>query len=329
MGPVDLHEIIIGLDVPSYPEVLVGLGTADDAGVYKIGPDLNLVLTADFITPPCDDPFLYGRIAAANSLSDIYAMGGTPKAALNLCCFPSQGIGKTTLTEILRGGLATITESGAALIGGHTVKDDELKYGLSVTGLVRDKDIKTNAGARPGDVLILTKPIGSGVVVTGRRGGLIDDQQARPVFERMAMLNKAAGQAMTAVGAHGATDVTGFGLGGHAWEVAAASGVGIRFQLSRIPRWPIAETLIRNGVRTGVTLSNGKSLGQKIVFDPAIVPEDQMLFFDPQTSGGLLIAVAQESAERLLQRLGDAGIEDAAICGEVFATDRPHLEIGV
>ena len=238
MGPVDLHQIIQRLNAPVPPEVLVGLGTSDDAGVYRIGPDLNLVLTADFITPTCDDPFLFGRIAAANSLSDVFAMGGTPKVALNLCCFPHRGIDKDTLTEILRGGLETITESGAVLIGGHTVKDNELKYGLSVTGIVRDNDIKTNAGARVGDVLILTKPIGTGVVISARKTGLIDDSQTLPVLQLMAQLNQTAAVLMNEFDAHGATDITGFGLAGHAWEMAHASRVGVRFYESRIPRWP-------------------------------------------------------------------------------------------
>ncbi|MBI3873180.1 MAG: selenide, water dikinase SelD [candidate division Zixibacteria bacterium] len=325
---MDLSTIVHDLNIPVPPEVLVGIGTSDDAGVYKIGPDLNLVLTADFITPPCDDPFLFGRIAAANSLSDVYAMGGVPRVVLNLCCFPDKGISKETLTEILRGGLATTLESGAALIGGHTVKDDELKYGLSVTGLVRDADIKTNAAARAGDILILTKPIGTGLVVSGLRGGLISDEQALPVFERMAQLNKTACEVMLNVGgAHGVTDVTGFGLAGHSWEMARAAKLGFRFYFSRIPRWPISEVLAAQGVRTGVTRSNGQAVEGIIQFDAAIPPEQQMLLYDPQTAGGLLISVDPSRADKMLARLIDAGIADAAICGEVFADPEPHLEI--
>lgn len=328
MGPVDLGEIVQNLDIPVPAEVLVGVGTSDDAGVFKIGPDLNLVLTADFITPPCDDPFLFGRIAAANSLSDVYAMGGTPKAVLNLCCFPSDGLSKEVLTEILRGGLATTTEAGAALVGGHTVRDDEMKYGLSVTGLVRDEHIRTNTGAQSSDLLILTKPIGTGVVVSGLRMGLIDEATARPVLERMAELNKTAAEVMnTFSGVHAATDVTGFGLGGHAWEVASGSQVGVRFEFSRVPRWTMSEPLIARGVSTGMTPSNRQALEGKISFDSALTSEQQMWFFDPQTSGGLLISIAADQAEALLSRLHDTGIADAAICGEVFAAERPHLEI--
>jgi selenide,water dikinase len=327
MGPVDLHEIIRHLDVPSPPEVLVGMKTSDDAGVYRIGPDLNLVLTADFILPTCDDPYLYGRIAAANSLSDVYAMGGTPKAALNLCCFPPRGLDKSVFIEILRGGLDAITESGAVLIGGHTVKDNELKYGLAVTGIVKDKDIKTNAGARAGDVLILTKPIGTGVVMSAQRSGLIGEHQAMPVLQRMAQLNKIAAALMNEFGAHAATDITGFGLAGHALEVAEASGAGLRFYSGRVPRWAVAEELVKGGVRTGVTLARGQALDERIVFDGSVAPEQRSLFFDPQTSGGLLIAITQDAGQHLLQRLSDAGINDAAICGEVFASERPVLEV--
>ena len=328
MGPVDLSAIVHELEIPVPPEVIVGVGTADDAGVYRIGPDLNLVMTADFITPPCDDPFLFGRIAAANSLSDVYAMGGTPKAVLNLCCFPTKGIPRHQLSEILKGGLETIKESGAALIGGHTVRDDELKYGLSVTGLVRDADIKANAGAKVGDLIILTKPVGTGVIVNALPAGRIELAEALPILNRMAELNKTACQVMLSVGgAHGVTDITGFGLGGHSWEVAAASKLGIRLFYEKIPRWPASEKLIAQGVKTGVTASNAESLEGRIQFDQWMLDWQRTLFFDPQTSGGLLITVDPTKADEMLRRLHDAGIPDASICGETFAAAEPHLEI--
>lgn len=328
MGPVDLSAIVHELDIPVPPEVIIGVGTADDAGVYRVGPDMNLVMTADFITPPCDDPFLFGRIAASNSLSDVYAMGGTPRAVLNLCCFPTRGIDKAQLSEILKGGLETIKESGAALIGGHTVRDDELKYGLSVTGLVRDADIKANAGARVGDVLILTKPVGTGVIVTGLRSGSLDMSEAGPILNRMAELNKTACEVMLTVGgAHGVTDITGFGFGGHAWEVAKASGVGLRFNYNLVPRWAVSEALIAKGVRTGATSANAGALESHIRFDSSITEEQKGLFFDPQTSGGLLMTVDPSKADEMIKRLHDAGITDAAICGEAFGADEAHLEI--
>ncbi|MEW5702364.1 MAG: selenide, water dikinase SelD [Candidatus Zixiibacteriota bacterium] len=328
MGPVDLSAIVRDLDIPVPAEVLVGITTGDDAGVYRIAPDLNLVLTADFITPPCDDPHLFGRIAAANALSDVYAMGGTPKAALNLCCFPTRGITQPTLTEILRGGLDTLTKAGVALIGGHTVRDEELKYGLSVTGIVRDADIKTNAAARVGDLLILTKPLGTGIVVTGLRGGLITEVEARPVLEAMAELNHTACAVMLAFGGvHGVTDITGFGLAGHAWEMAQASRVGLRFMESRIPRWPLCDSLVARGVKSAVKLTGNEPLETKVRVDARIDAARQMLFFDPQTSGGLLMSVDPGQAEPMLRRLEDAGLKDAAICGEVMAAEVPHIEV--
>jgi selenide,water dikinase len=328
VGPVDLSAIVHELEIPVPPEVIVGVGTADDAGVYRIGPDLNLVMTADFITPPCDDAYLFGRIAAANSLSDVYAMGGTPRAVLNLCCFPTKGIPQHQLAEILKGGLETIRQSGAALIGGHTVKDDELKYGLSVTGLVRDSDIKANAHAKPGDIIILTKPVGTGVVVSSLPSGRVGLEQALPVLNRMAELNKTACDVMLAVGgAHGVTDITGFGLAGHTWEVASASKVGIRLYFEKIPRWKISEDLINQGVRVGMAGANAQSLEGHIEFDRWIIESQRALFFDPQTSGGLLMTVDPAKADEMLRRLHDAGIVDAAICGETFAAAQPHLEI--
>lgn len=323
---MDLEAIVRDLQVSASPEVIVGLNTRDDAGVYRIGEGLSIVLTADFIAPTCDDPRMFGRIAAANSLSDVYAMGGEPKAALNLCCFPLSGIEKEVLTEILRGGLDSINESGASLVGGHTVKDNELKYGLSVTGLVRDEDLKTNAAARPGDLIILTKPIGTGVVMAGCKKGVVSDADSTPVMERMAQLNRSACAAMVATGAHSATDVTGFGLAGHALEMATASKVGIRFHAQKIPVWPLAEALVRDGIKTGVTLGDKQFTDEKISIADGIPAERRALIFDPQTSGGLLIAITESKAHELIKRLIDSGITDAAICGEVFASPKSRLE---
>lgn len=313
--------------MPVNPNVLVGLETSDDAGVYRIAPGLSMVLTADFIAPTCDDPRLFGRIAAANSISDVYAMGGYPRAALNLCCFPASGVEKAVLTDIMRGGLDAVNEAGVALVGGHTVKDKELKYGLSVTGLVDDRNLKTNAGARPGDLLVLTKPIGTGVVMAACKKGIISEDDAMPVFERMAQLNKTACALMLTADASSATDITGFGLAGHALEMATASKVGIRFHAERVPVWPIAESLVRDGVKTGVTLAGAQSAEERIVFDDRIPAEKRALFFDPQTSGGLLIAVSESSAQNLVQRLTDSGVADAAICGEIVESARPRLDI--
>jgi len=328
VGPVDLSAIVHELKIPMSADVLVGISTSDDAGVYRIAPDLNVVLTADFITPPCDDPFLYGQIAAANSISDVYAMGGVPKAALNLCCFPTEGPTREQLTGILQGGLDIMNQAGVSLIGGHTVRDEELKYGLSVTGVVNDANIKTNAGAKVGDVLILTKPVGFGVAVSSLKAGLITLVEAMPILNCMATLNRKACEVMMSVGgAHGVTDVTGFGLGGHSWEVANGSHLGVRYYYSRIPRWPLSERLMSEGLRTGVTRNNAAALVGKLRFDDTLSDSQKSLFYDPQTSGGLLMTVDPAKADEMLKRLHDAGISDAAICGETFAASEAHLEI--
>jgi len=325
---VDLFEIVKSLDIPKNEEVLVGVETADDAGVYHLSDDINLVQTADFITPPVDDPFLFGKIAAANSLSDVYAMGGKPVTALNLCCFPSAGIEKEYLTEILRGGLAALKEAGAALVGGHTVRDEELKYGLSVTGIVRKADIKRNSTAKAGDSLILTKPVGTGVIVSGTRRGLLPaDGVIGRVALHMATLNAAASKRMVEFGATAATDVTGFGLAGHAFEMAKGSGVGIRFWASKVPHYPESLEMIRQGVRTGLTQPNYHSVEGHFKPDLSLPQEMVWLFFDPQTSGGLLISIAAENAPALLDVLHKDGIKEAEVIGEVFATDSPQIVI--
>lgn len=306
----------------------MGVETADDAGVYHLSDDINLVQTADFITPPVDDPFLFGKIAAANSLSDIYAMGGRPLTALNLCCFPSVGVDKEHLTEVLRGGLEAIKEAGAALVGGHTVKDEELKYGLSVTGIVRKADIKRNSTARPGDKLILTKPIGTGVIVSGTRRGLLPpDGVILRAAEHMSKLNAEASRRMVEFGASACTDVTGFGLAGHAFEMAKGSKVGIRFWADKVPHYPESLEMIRQGVRTGLTNPNFHSVEGHFKSDSSLPEELVGLFFDPQTSGGLLISIAAEKTFALLEVLHKDGIKEATIIGEVFASPEPQIVI--
>ena len=323
---MDLHDIVQSLDIPKNEAVLVGVETADDAGVYHLSDEINLVQTADFITPPVDDPFLFGKIAAANSLSDVYAMGGRPLTALNLCCFPSAGVEKEHLTEILRGGLEAIKEAGAALVGGHTVRDEELKYGLSVTGIVRKVDIKRNSTAKVGDELILTKPIGTGVIVSGTKRGLLPpDGIIRRAAANMATLNVAASKRMVELGASAATDITGFGLAGHAFEMARGSGVGIRFWADKVPHYPESLEMVRQGVLTGLTHPNYHAVEAHFKADSALPGVLVNLFFDPQTSGGLLISIAAEKADRLLETLHKDGIKEAAVIGEVFASDTPQI----
>lgn len=299
------------------PNLLVGFDTADDAGVYKISPELALVQTLDFITPTCDDPFLYGQIAAANSLSDIFAMGGRPINALNICCFPAEGVEPSVFAEILRGGLSKITESGAILVGGHTVKDIEPKYGLAVTGLIHPDRILRNSTSKPGDRLIITKRIGTGVIVTGAKNDLISGEPVDTALKSMATLNKVACETMLEVGVNACTDVSGFGLSGHACEMALGSKVRITIDLAKVPVFPISIELFGRGLRTGVTLSNKQSSASCIQLEKELPREREMILYDPQTSGPLLISVAAEKADLLVSRLSEKGVQEATIIGDV------------
>lgn len=320
MGPEDLTEIMQNLDVPADPRVVVGIRTSDDAGVMEIpGSDQVLIQTVDFITPVCDDPYLFGRVAAANSLSDIYAMGGKPISALNVCCFPHKGPTKHQYAEILRGGLDVLKESNTVLLGGQTVKNEEIKYGMAVTGMALKSQLTPNSGARAGDMLILTKPIGTGVLVVGAKSGAVAETVLMRAVQKMAQLNRAACEAMVAAGCKGATDVTGFGLAGHGWEMAAASGVRLVFEASRVPVYAEAESVLAERVRKGEVPAVPKWAQGTVEADAAVSGAKLHLFADPQTSGGLLIAVPGHKAAALLADLRARGVADAAIVGRVEA----------
>ncbi len=309
------------------PRILVGFDTSDDAGVYVLDGERALVQTVDFITPVCDDPFEFGRVAAANSLSDVYAMGGTPLTALNVCCFPCKA-DPADLRAILLGGARAVREAGAHLLGGHSVADDDLKYGLSVTGLVHPDRVVTNAGARPGDALVLTKPVGTGVVIGGRRTRArhVPDRILSRVMDSMTSLNATAGRLMVEFGAHAATDVTGFGLAGHAAEVARASRAGVRLLADRVPFFEGAAELVERGVTSRVTAKNRVSVEDVLSVDGSLPEATQTLFFDPQTSGGLLVALPRDRSEAYVQALHAHGVKDAAVVGEVFEAASPRLE---
>ena len=305
--------------------LLVGTETSDDAGVYRLNDREALVVTADFITPPTDDPRLYGQIAAANSLSDVYAMGGRPLTALALCMFP-KALEPEVAREILSGGQDKVGEAGAVVAGGHTVRGDELFYGLSVTGVVDPRMITRNVGARDGDALVLTKPLGSGLVINGMRKGAIDEAGARPTLEVLARLNRVAAETATAMlpRVHAMTDVTGFGLVGHALGMTLAGGVALEIDLSSLPIYAPARAMHAAGVTTGSTKPNrahgaSRVRGTLDSFWDALV-------HDPQTSGGLLIAVDDGAADELVSRLRDAGVEHASSIGRVRASDQPFLE---
>jgi selenide,water dikinase len=319
------------LQQPATSELLVGTETSDDAGVYRLNDREAIVVTADFITPTSDDPRLYGQIAAANALSDVYAMGGRPLTALALCMFP-QALEPELAREILAGGQDKAHEAGAVVVGGHTVRGEELFYGLSVTGVVDPARITRNVGARPGDALVLTKPLGSGLVINGLRKGVLGEDEARPTLEILARLNRAACVTATAMlpRVHAMTDVTGFGLVGHALGMTLGGGVSLHVELGSLPLYAHVQRLHAARVTTQTTKTNRAHGAERLrgAFDQPSWPFWDALVHDPQTSGGLLIAVDGAAADELVARLGDAGVEHAARIGEVRASDQPFLELG-
>ena len=327
MSPVELGHILSRLRMDANPDLLVGFETSDDAGVYRVRENLALVQTVDLITPVCDDPYRFGQVAAANALSDVYAMGGQPLTVLNICCFPGTGVPEGVFQKILQGGLDKAVESGATLVGGHTVRDQELKYGLSVTGTIDPARILRNSGAGDGDALVLTKPVGTGVMIAGAKKGIVSRQEFEDVLDQMVALNATASTLALSHDAHACTDITGFGLACHALEVARASGAGIRLRYSSIPRYEASLGLIDAGITTGVTESNRKMTDGNLRFTGGLTSAQEGLFFDPQTSGGLLIAVAQDKGAALVSALHAKGVAAAALVGEVFAADRPVIEI--
>ena len=308
------------------PNLLVGLEKADDAGVYKLTDDLAIVQTVDFFTPTVDDPYTFGQIAVANALSDVYAMGGKPLTAMNIVCFPSKTLDISVLRDILRGGIDKMREAGVLLVGGHSVEDPELKYGLSVTGTVHPKRVLTKGGARTGDKLILTKPIGTGVISTAVKGGMAGDQVIKAVAQSMAALNKPASEVMLQVGVNACTDITGFGLLGHACEMIQDSQIGLRIHSASVPIFPEAIELARMGMVPGGTFRN-KEFRSRMVDAAGIGDVMLDILFDPQTSGGLFMSVGADKASLLLARLKEAGVTDAAIVGEVVSHPKQRIVV--
>ena len=302
---------------PADPNLLVGTETHDDAGVYRLTDELALVQTVDFFPPVVDDPFVYGQIAAANALSDVYAMGGTPVTALNLVAYPDDKLAFDWLGQILAGGADRCRAAGCVVVGGHTIRDSNIKFGLSVTGTVHPRRVLTNRGAKPGDVLVLTKPLGTGFVTSAAKKGLCPEPTLAAAFASMTRLNRDAAAAALACGVTGMTDVTGFGLAGHARELADGSGVTIRLLLDALPLLPGVEVLDIPAVRTRASGSNREYTAGVTRFDAQADDPRAEFLYDPQTSGGLLIAVAADRAGELVRRLADAGEPAAAVVGEV------------
>jgi selenide,water dikinase len=296
----------------------VGLERADDAGVYQISEDLALIQTVDFFTPIVDDPYWFGQIAAANALSDIYAMGGEPKTAMNLVAFPVKEMDISVLRSIIQGGLEKMNEAGVVLVGGHSVEDKELKYGLSVTGFVHPDRILIKGGFRPDDRLILTKPLGTGVINTAIKGGLASEQVIEDVTGLMAALNDKTAKIMSSYPVHACTDITGFGLLGHLAEMVADSDFSMAINGDGIPLISEAMEFARMGLIPAGTYKNREFFGSRIDFAPTVDPLFEDILFDPQTSGGLLICVEKEAADSLLEELLTNGVSEAAIIGEVL-----------
>jgi len=300
--------------------LLVGTETGDDAAVFRINDETALILTVDFFPPITDDPFEFGAIAAANALSDVYAMGGKPLVALNICGFPA-ALDKGILGEILRGGYSKTAEADCLIVGGHTVDDPEPKYGLSVVGIVEPGKQTTNAGARVGDSLILSKPLGTGIITTAGKQGRVDADVLQGAVDAMATLNRSASEAMTKVGVHSCTDITGFGLMGHLKSMVKGSGVCAEINLGQVPTLPGTWELLEQGIAPGGTGRNRDSVADTVRWHPDLTDNDQLLLCDAQTSGGLLMSVAGDKEEQLLAELTAHGTPCACVVGRI--TDGP------
>jgi selenide,water dikinase len=317
--------VLSGLErQPFDPNLLVGFDTADDAGVYRLRDDLALVQTLDFFTPIVDDPFDYGRIAALNSINDVWAMGGRPVTAMAITCFPKKGVDFSILQEIMRGGLSVLTENKVALVGGHSVDNEQIMFGYSVTGVIDPNRIATNSGARPGDVIILTKPIGTGIISTGIKRAKASPAVIAESVATMMTPGKYAAEAIGKFDVKGATDVTGFSLLGHAWEMACASNVTIEIDSARVPLISGALELAAAGMLTGADKTNREYVGKDISIAEGIDPNLVKLFYDPQTAGGLLLAVPDDRAAAVLADLQKA-YPKASVIGRVRERDRDAL----
>jgi selenide,water dikinase len=306
------------LPVNNDPNLLVGFDTSDDAGIYRINDDTAIVMTADFITPPVDDPFVFGQIAAANALGDVYAMGGRPVACLNLVAFPSKKLPARDLHQIVAGAMTKITEAGAVLAGGHSIEDDEPKFGLSVTGIVHPAKYWSNAGAKPGDVLILTKPLGSGVLFNANIKKWVSRAAMDECIDFTRTLNRVAAEVLAGFTVHAATDVTGFGLAGHGFEMAQNATITLAIDIEKLPIMREAVEMYRKGMSTGVNASNRQMVAASTRFKTQVPKWHMEIVFDPQTSGGLLAAIPEDQGDAAVAALQKAGVGDARIIGRVL-----------
>lgn len=329
--PEELAKVLSNIEVKEEerdPNLIVGFDKSDDAGVYKLSDDLALVQTVDFFTPVANDPYTFGQIAATNALSDVYAMGGRPLTALNLACF-SATVGADILAEILKGGADKIKEAGATIAGGHTITDEEIKYGVSVTGIVDPKKVITNSGAKEGDLLILTKPIGSGVLTTALKIEFITDDEFEEAANVMATLNKIGSEEMQKIGVNSCTDITGFGLIGHAYEMANGSEVELEIDSKKVTIMDKVIDLIKEYCLPSGAYSNEKYFEKWVNFEGEVSEQTKLAFFDPQTSGGLLISVEESKACELLENINSRSSIKAEIIGRVVKKGSNRVAITI
>ena len=320
-------QVLHGLPKFHNPDMLVGTETSDDAGVYRLRADLAIVNTVDFFTPIVDDPYVFGQIAATNSLSDVYAMGGEPKTCLNIVCFPKGKMEMEVLGDILKGGADKVKESGAVIIGGHSIIDDEIKYGMAVTGVIHPDKIFRNVGVQAGDALVLTKPLGTGIVTTALKKGKASQESVDEAVQAMTTLNAAASVIMRKFPVHACSDITGFGILGHALGMASGSGVTMVLDSAKLPVIQHAARLAEKGYITGGCKRNRDYLKDKITIETSIREGLVEVALDPQTSGGLLIALAKRDAAKLIEELQAAGVKTAIDVGYATSLQKPWVRL--
>lgn len=325
ISPKQLEEILKYLPLPQDPNILVDIDTHDDAGVYRVNDDLALVFTTDFFPPVCSNPYEFGQIAAANSISDVYAMGGDPILALNIMMFPAIRLPMEAYAEILKGGFDKATEAGVRIIGGHTIDDFPPKYGLAVVGYIHPQKIITNAGAKPGDYLILTKPIGTGTILAGQRLGMSNDTDIDEAKRLMKLLNKSGAEVMKKYDIMGATDITGFGLAGHALKMAKASNVSVNLNMKKVPLIGDVYQLIDDGCIPGASFRNLEYVEESLLSAPDLDYNLKMIAFDAQTSGGLLMSVSADKVKTTLADLHSAGLSSSSVIGTVSEKKEKYL----
>lgn len=327
IGQKDLHQVLAQLPVVTDPRLLVGMATADDAGVFKLAPGVTIVQTVDVFTPGVDDPYTFGRIAACNSLSDVYAMGGTPVTALSVIGFPIEALPPEAMTAIIRGGMDVLKEAGTILLGGHSINDEEVKFGFAVTGVINDSEIIANAGAQPGDMLILTKPLGTGIISLAGQINRASPESLQAIMASMTSLNKTAAEIMVRHHATACTDVTGFGLAGHLRQVVVESKVTAEIWADRLPLFPDVLDYAAQGIFSGANERNSEYTQSCTTFDPDVPEAIKAIFYDAQTSGGLLIALPPGEADTALQEMHTAGITVAAIVGRITESSDGKIHI--